>query len=210
MDVYSQVTVLEGSHLNIERELLKRVSAGDPAAFARLMDAYYLPGYQTALKVLRNPELAKDIVQETFLKVWLRRKTLDTVENFGGWLRKVTVNLVYDQVTRARRETNQLSHWAREFNLSPAQEPPASEEIAFEALIDEALILLPSKQREAFVLIKKEGRSREEAAHIQGVSAETIKTNLERAMRSIRAYCLGKLDETSLIVIFSIILENSL
>lgn len=193
-----------------EHELLTRVSASDAAAFAQLMDAFYQPCYQTALQVLRDPVQAKDIVQEAFLKVWLRREKLTTIENFGGWLRTLTVHLVYDHIVRSQKEIAHLSRWVAELGLPHEAEMPGKEEIAFETLIEEALTHLPAKQKEAFILIKKERRSREDAARIQGVSPETIKTNLERAMRAIRAYCLGKLDDTTLFVIFSIILKNSL
>jgi DNA-directed RNA polymerase specialized sigma24 family protein len=56
--------------------------------------------------------------------------------------------------------------------------------------------------------VKQEGYSREQAAKQLGVSVETVKTNLERAMKTIRAYCLGKLDGPSLLVIFSLILKK--
>ncbi len=184
------------------------MSKGDAAAFEVLMDCFYPACYQTALKVLLDADLAKDIVQEVFLKVWLRRSGLNTVENFGGWLRSVTVNQVYDHIKKSNREKGKMSQWSQEFNLLRTDEIPVKEEIELERLIDEAILILPEKQKQAFILIKKEGRSREEAAQIQGVSSETIKTNLERAMRSIRAYCLGKLDETSLFVIFSLIFEK--
>lgn len=193
-----------------EKELLRRVSSGDAAAFERLMNDFYLPCFQTALQVLRDRTQAKDIVQEAFLKVWLRRDRLPDIDNFGGWLRTITTHLIYDHISRSQRETGHLSRWAEALSLPAGKEAPGREEIAFEALIEEALAHLPPKQRETFILIKKEGRKREEAARIQGVSPETIKTNLERAMRSIRAYCLGKLDDRTFFVIFSVILKNYL
>ncbi len=172
------------------------------------MNTHYPVCYQAAMKVLRDPSQAKDIVQEVFLKVWLRRATLPSVENFGGWLRTVTVHRLYDYIARLRREKGHLDQWMGELHLPQAAEMPVREEIPFERLIEQAVSKLPGKQKEAFILIKKEGRSREEAARIQGVSTETIKTNLERAMRSIRAYCLVKLDEIALIVICCMFLKK--
>lgn len=192
-----------------EKELLHQIAADDAEAFEVMLNRYHGPCYETALTILQDEQQAKDIVQEVFLKVWLRRKKLEEVDNFGGWLRRITVNLIYDYIKRAKKEDARRAAWVRDMYL-PETDEATTEEVEFEELINEALERLPAKQKEAFVLIKKEGRSREEAAAIQGVSAETIKTNLERAMRSIRAYCLDRLDDASLTVIFAIIFKNYL
>jgi RNA polymerase sigma-70 factor (ECF subfamily) len=62
----------------------------------------------------------------------------------------------------------------------------------YEQLLQEAVERLPAKQKRTYVLIKKEGLKREQAALILHVSAETVKSNLEQAIRNIKAYCLAK------------------
>jgi RNA polymerase sigma factor (sigma-70 family) len=194
-----------------EKELLQRLSNDDSQAFGILLERHHKVCYQVVKDILQDQALAEDIVQEAFLKVWLRRKKMPEVENFGGWLRAVAVNLVYYHISKSKRDRERSQNWWRDLHLTAGiiQEPTA-EETYFEELLAEAVKKLTPKQLQTFNLVKKQGYSREDAAQLLGVSAETVKTNLERAMKTIRVYCITKIDPTSAMVIFTIIFKKYL
>lgn len=192
-----------------EKELLLRLSNDDGEAFRRLLGDFHQICYRIAVDLIRNEHVAEDIVQEAFLKVWLRRKKMAEVENFGAWLRTVTVNLVYDHITKAKKEKTKAEKWLEGLELSGSlQELPAREETEFETLLQEAIKILSPRQQQTFDLIKRQGYSREEAAALLHLSPETVKYHLELAMKTIRAYCIKRIDPASALVIFSIVFKK--
>src|ERR1700721_819412 len=80
---------------------LKQIAAGDQRAFAELLDHYRPNMRTTTLWITRDAELTKDILQDAFLIVWLKRKDLSAIRNFGGWLFTIRKNLTYNDLKRA-------------------------------------------------------------------------------------------------------------
>ncbi|HSC38527.1 MAG TPA: sigma factor-like helix-turn-helix DNA-binding protein, partial [Chitinophagaceae bacterium] len=78
----------------------------------------------------------------------------------------------------------------------------------YESILRAAVGHLPEKQRQTYRLIKQQGLKREEAARELAVSPETVKYNLEQAMRSIRAYCLAQLDGHPGLLLFILLVRN--
>ncbi|MGX5816841.1 RNA polymerase sigma factor [Chitinophaga lutea] len=186
--------------------LLSRVAAGDTQAFGRLMELYHPVPYQTALRLLDDTWQAEDVVQEIFLKVWLNRDRLGDILNFRAWLITVTTRQVYDHLRSRQRETEQREQWQRELNVPAETEAPS--ELA--ELVHQAKQRLSPKQLTAFSLIKEQGYSRDEAAGIMQISPETVKTHLELAMRSIRAFCLRRLDPGVSALVMALLLKKIL
>jgi len=77
----------------IDQVLLARIASGDHHAFRVLFDLYHNKVYGYAYRFLRSEAQSKEIVQEVFIKIWLRRAELNSINNFGGYLRVVSKNL---------------------------------------------------------------------------------------------------------------------
>lgn len=77
-------------------ELLVRCQAGERAAWDTLVDAYWQRLYGYALRATSNPELAQDLVQETFLRIVQKLHSYDDQGKFEAWLFRILVNLVRD------------------------------------------------------------------------------------------------------------------
>ncbi len=87
-------------------ELLARCQAGDKAAWDTLVDAYWQRLFGYALRATSNAELAKDLVQETFLRIVQRLGKYDDQGKFEAWLFRILVNLVRDHGrSRSRHPT---------------------------------------------------------------------------------------------------------
>lgn len=192
--------------LHSDHDLLARIANDDAEAFQQLLARYQQIAYRITIHLLNDTFLAEDIVQEAFLKVWLRRKKMTEVENFGGWLRKVTSNLVYDHITRSKKEKEKIDALLKQLRVSDAVQAPATpEETEFERLVSEAVHNLPQRQRAVFERVKRNGYTRDEAAKELGISMETVKSHLELAIKSIRAYCMKRMDSLSATIIFTIL-----
>jgi RNA polymerase sigma-70 factor (ECF subfamily) len=88
-------------------ELLVRCQAGDKAAWDALVDAYWQRLFGYALRATSNPELAQDLVQETFLRIVQRLGSYDDQGKFEAWLFRILVNLVRDHGRSLSRHPTQ-------------------------------------------------------------------------------------------------------
>ncbi len=180
-----------------EKELLSRIAKGDEAAFEELFTFYRPRLYTAAFRTVRDVERARDIYQDIFLRVWLKRTTLSTMENFPGWLFTVARNVIYSSLKQSGRNKVGTLDFLIEMAPDPANNPAkALQEKEIQKVYMEAINRLSAKQRETYNLIKGEGLSRMEAAARMNLSPETIKWHLDQATRSIRAYCIKHLDFT--------------
>lgn len=191
-----------------EKILLQKIAENDEFSFSTIFDHYRPVIYTLALRYTGAAWLAEEVVQDTFLKVWLRRSTLPEIENFGGWLYTIAQGLTINAAKKAGREQLNLKEWAQQYNLPEAA--PTVEETEYYGILKEAVDRLPQRQQQVYKLIKQEGLKRGEAAERLQVSEETIKSNLDHAMRSIRAWCIARMDRSSAVVIFLLIFRKYL
>lgn len=175
--------------------LLQQVAAGDTQAFETLFHRYHPAVFTIIARITRSEELAEDLCQDCFLKVWLQRNALPGSDNFSGWLHTVAANLTYDALRKRKADTLRNRVYTEK-----EQQPggfTSTETLLLEkeytALVQMALDTLPDKQKQVFILIKQQGLSREEAAAQLGVAPETVKSNLQAATQKLRAYCIARL-----------------
>lgn len=190
--------------------MLAKTAAGDHQAFAQLLRQYHNIAYRTAMRLTGDNAIAEDVVQEVFLKVWLKRQQLCSVENFRPWIIAIASNTIYDMIRKRDREKDHLSGWIREIEPFSTMTVAMKESSVYEELVAEAVQKLSPKQTEVFQLIKKDGYTRDEAARLMKISPETVKSHLEQAMRTIRAYCIRRLDPKIIVLVASIIRQKYL
>ncbi len=192
-----------------EKELIFRIAEGDEDAFRQVFDHYRSNIYTTILRLTGDAWLAEELMQDTFLKAWLKRSELPALDNFGGWLYTIGERLTLNALRNAERMANQTQDWELQLReISVTEGSRTLEEKEFEELLHSAITRLPERQQQTYRLVRQLGLRREEAARQLGVSPETVKSNLEQAMRSIRAFCLARMDITSGLVIFYLICRS--
>jgi RNA polymerase sigma-70 factor (family 1) len=174
-----------------EKELLLRLENGDQRAFALLMNVYKNNIYTTAIHVVKSAEVAEEVVQDVFMIIWKKRNELKTVDNFPAYLQGIARHTIYhalkniiqqrERKLKGEQEEVLLFHQDTEEWLNTKE---------FQLILQKAVERLPERQRQAFTLIKQEGCTRDEAAERLQISTETVKSNLDEAVRKVRAYCL--------------------
>jgi RNA polymerase sigma-70 factor (family 1) len=186
-----------------ENELLRLVAQGDKTAFECLFSNYHNKIYSIAFELTESSVVAEEIVQDVFLKIWLKRDTLPGIDHFKAYLFTMARNFVFTALKRIARkeaiESNTMQGAPLFYNDTENQ--LLNKE--YTRILEEAIDRLPMQQKQVYNLIKIEGYKREAAATALQLSPETVKTHLAQAMRTIRAYCLAHLDVPIALIILA-------
>ncbi len=148
--------------------------------------------YLLAMKFLKSPELAQELVQDVFLKLWEKRTELDKDRPIEAWLYTVARNKVINQFKKMAREQQKAA--IQTLEAVSATEKADKRLLEGEAyqLLNEAVIRLPEKQRQVYTLSRMEGYSRLEIAEQLQISALTVKTHMSRAVLSVKNFVQSK------------------
>jgi RNA polymerase sigma-70 factor (ECF subfamily) len=163
--------------------LLALVTQGDLAAFETLVERYREPLQRHCRWMLRRHEpVTEDIVQQTFLRLWISVQRGDEIEHLRAWLYRASSNLATDTIRRARSsaELSDDVHGAES-----AHDQAERRADAFGAL--KLLAHLPDRQREAIVQTAIQGRSYAEVSRQLGVSEGAVTQLVHRGRLSMRA-----------------------
>lgn len=171
-----------------EPELLLRLSNGEQEAYRQLFDLYWNQVYAIGLKLSKSPELAKDMAQETFIKIWNHRGSLPEVTNFRSFLFTISRNLVIDHLRRKVFTTGNEDYLAAYFSDDASTPQEAVEYKDLEQLMNRAINHLPPQLQQVFRLSRFEGLSHAEIAMRMNITRITSKSYMVRALYSIRKY----------------------
>jgi len=147
--------------------------------------------YKYALSIVFDVELAKDIVQEVFIKVWTKRGELHNINNKEAWCVRITRNLALDKLKAANRKNVDLTYAVNHF-VGDANPAIQTEEKDLMASIYAAMKDLSPQQKEIFRLRDLLGYTNKEIKELLELSDSQVKVNLYRARQKIKAK-LGKL-----------------
>ncbi len=166
---------------SLAQELSLSAAAEPAERLGSLFDAHHRRLHRLALRLLDDPEDARDLVQETFLRAARAMTRVPAAEPAAeAWLVRVAVNLCRD---RHRRRAVRRAHAA----AMPREVAADDEEGARLArwVVRAALLALPPKRRAIVVLHEIEGRSAVEIASLLGTRAVTVRWHLSRARREL-------------------------
>ena len=176
-----------------DEELMERLVCRDLWAFRTLYDRYGNLVYSAALRIVRDAQIAEDMVQEIFLRIW--RKPDSYVSHrgrFATWLTSVTRNRAVDEIrSRGRRfryETASPEEHERELPAPERNDPALTAELADQRrLILAALAQIPSEQRQIIELAYFGGLTQQEIADRLCQPLGTVKTRIRLGMQKLRA-----------------------
>jgi len=171
-------------------ELIGQCLRNEGGAFRRLVEEYQRYVFSLAFRVLHDEDDARDVVQETFVRVWKHLHAYDRQMRFTTWLYTITVNLAYDQLKSNTRKRRWIlsSESVESPNSGGATEEEkniVNRDLATK--IKELAGNLPPKQRMVFVLRDLQDLTVDEVAKVLSMSTSAVKTNLCYARRFIRA-----------------------
>ena len=166
-----------------DASLLGLVQRGDEHAMAALFDRYSKVVYSVALRVLRDPASAEDVLQEIFMQIWRSPEGfIATRGSLGGWLAVVSRNRSIDALRR-KRPSEQVD----EIGLaSPYNLADEAERNMMIGKAREVIHLLPVEQRKTLEMPFFDGLTHSEIAEMTGDPLGTVKTRIRSALLTLR------------------------
>lgn len=192
-----------------QKELIRLLNRGEEAAFNELYKTYIKPVYQKILFIVKEEEVAEELSQDLFVKIWQKRKEIDPEKSFKSFLYTVAHNLVYDylrKVARDKQLLNRLMVNAVDYYLHTEEAFHARET---QKVLTEAIEKLPPQGKQVFTLCKLEGKSYEEVSRLMGITVATVNSHMVKSSRFVKEYLYRNLDADLLmtIVVTSVLLH---
>ncbi|MBL7752790.1 MAG: RNA polymerase sigma-70 factor [Chitinophagaceae bacterium] len=185
-----------------EFKLLTLLSEGSEYAFQVIYDRYRNRIFHVAIQYLKSPTLGQEVVQDVFLKLWFERGHIRTDLPVEGWLYTVARNNILNRLKKISNEWKALHLLSyKPFQSSPAWEKAETAEYA--EMLQQAIEGLPDQQKRIFHLSRHENLTYGQIAEKLGISTETVKTHLRRALRHIRDHFSDKGVQLPLLLLFS-------
>ena len=173
--------------------LMRLVAEGDTSAFEKVIERHQALVAGTAARMLGSNSDVEDIAQQVFIRVWKSARRYVPRAKFTTWLLKITRNLVFNELRRAKRRAQvplQSEPGIEELPLKDETNPAPDASLLegeLQRAIEEAIMQLPESQRMALVLRRYEQLSYEEIAEVLDLSVPAVKSVLFRARTELRS-----------------------
>lgn len=171
-----------------EKLLVSELKNHNEKAFRKLFDLYYQDIYVYSISLLKYKEYAEGNVQEVFLKVWLYRENLNLELSFKSYLFTIARNQAFNFLNKAANDvvlkeeifyTSQKSHDHGDYSIREAD---------CKKLKKQAIKQLSPKRKLIFKMSRKQGKTYEEISQELGISVNTVKNQMSKALESLRQY----------------------
>lgn len=172
--------------LHTEKELVKKLKEGDSFAFEVLFYKYRNKVKGFAVKIVPTQVDPEEIVQEVFVKLWLKKESIDPTKDFQAYLFMIAKNLVLDHLKSAVNRRlyfvgEQIQHDLL-MDETEENQPVEDMEARLQKLIDQ----IPERRREIFFLSRFEGLSYRQIAERLNISENTVDSQIRNALAFLR------------------------
>lgn len=180
------ITTVPGASVDpsdADQQIIASVLAGNRDAFSVLIHRYSDPLYRHALGMTGSPDVAEDILQQSFIKAY--NHLAEVRGRFDAWVFRIVANGCKDWLKNIRR-----THVSYEEDDQPSNYATPDENLDRSELrkdLDRALSTLNASLREAFVMKHVEGRSYEEMSDMLGATVGALKMRVHRAREALHA-----------------------
>lgn len=163
-------------------ETINQAIAGDELAFAKIYDNYFSFVYSVCIRILRSPELAEDLTQETFLQIFKKLKSFAGHSKLSTWVYQIAFNQCLMFLRKNKRKIKGESLDDIDNNFQPAIANNFDEKILLESCISQ----LADGFRNVFVLNVIHGYEHSEVGEILGICEGTSKSQAHKARQKMR------------------------
>ncbi|MGB7061795.1 MAG: sigma-70 family RNA polymerase sigma factor [Candidatus Zixiibacteriota bacterium] len=174
--------------------LIEKALAGNEAAYGLLLRRHKDAIYRMIVRIVRNHEEARDLVQETFMKAFGSLSTYKCQYRFTTWLYRIAANSCIDYLRKRRlvsisldqpleTKDGQVTIEVADWTYNPEQDLTARQK---SVSIDAAIDSLPKKYREVILYRHKQDKSYEEIAQILNIPVGTVKARIFRARELLK------------------------
>jgi RNA polymerase sigma-70 factor (ECF subfamily) len=168
-----------------DAELMARLAAGEMSALGELARKHQARILELAFRTLGAWDLAEDIAQETFLRVYQAAKSYKPTARFTTWLYRIVINLCLDEQRKRAKAAMPLEPEIYEQLPASNGNPAEKQEIA--AFVKAAIYALPERQQLAVVLHRYNGLNHAEISEATGWTQSAVESLLVRAYANLRS-----------------------
>jgi RNA polymerase sigma-70 factor, ECF subfamily len=187
-------------HRTIDDLLFRQIREGDERSFEMLFKKYYASLSSYAMVFVRFEDLARELVHETFIKIWERRDNIVIESSFKSYIYRSVHNNCINFLKKSRQlsikqETVRAEILKQhEINMHHFDQEGIDRLLSddFETVFSRGLDALPDQCREIFNLCRDDKLSYQEVADRLGISVNTVKTQMKRALSKLRDHFLLK------------------
>jgi len=184
-------TQITGARVNTPEgggtDLVRAAQAGDTRAFEQIYREHVGRIYALCLRMVGDAQHAQVLTQDAFVRAWEKLGTYRGEGNFGGWLHRLTANLVIED----RRQAARSAAWFTSMENVGEQAGAPARSVEDAVSLERAIATLPPGARAAFVLHDIEGYRHREIAQLIGVAVPTVRAQLHRARSLLRQTLQG-------------------
>lgn len=181
-----------------EKILLNRLAEGDQAAFRTLYDQHRDKLFYYVLKITGSRQIAEDLLQEVFVKLWLDRAVMGEVRSFSAWMFRMIRNKTINVLRRQAHESQILAAITVQQQEGDNNTADTLRFNETQKVLQEAIGQLPPQQQLVYRLQREHGLKNEEIALHLNISPLTVKKHIAQAARSIR----GMMQQYSTVSLF--------
>ena len=167
----------------LDRDVVERARSGDQEAFADLVHQVSDTLLGVARRILRDPGLAEDVLQNALLTIWRKLPHLRDADRFEGWAFRILVHACYADAPRNRRWASTI----RVLHTDVASDVDDIQKVSDRDELERAFRRLPLDQRAVFVLHHHVGLPLVAVAETLGIPDGTARSRLHYATRALRA-----------------------
>ncbi len=171
-------------------DIVNGLKKGDNKSFKLIYELHERKLFAFIMGYTKNDAQTKDIIQETFIRLWNKRETLDPENSIKSYLFKTAYNIYIDKLRKKESELKMLDGWKYKRILDTIDEDEETRRIRIEK-VRIAIDNLPKRCKEIFLLCKYEGFKYEEISEILDISTKTVQAQMVKAYKSIREDIMG-------------------
>jgi RNA polymerase sigma-70 factor (family 1) len=183
---------VSAEQLHNEKELLIRIADGDEAAFAELFHFYTARLHLHVASLVKSAPIAEEIIQETFLRVWMNRDKLPGIEFPRAWIFSIASNICFNHLRQQLRKEKHLRVLASRAEDSQNEIPVLTELKEIKTAIHDAVDHLSGQRRLIWLLYREQGLRQSEIASQLNISVSTVKNTIAQSLEFIRKHMRDK------------------
>jgi len=187
-----KVSIFVSMH-RLEKDIMERIRNGDKCAFESLFNAYYSKLFNYAEEILKDHVMAEEVVEETFVRVWENREQIHIQTSLQSYLFRSVYNRCLNHIKHGKvKEKHRLlfqHHTGMEgYDANYSFDFPLMRLINkdLDKLVQAAIDKLPEQCRNIFMMSRYEDMKHEKIAEKLGISKNTVKTQIARALTRLR------------------------
>ena len=180
---------------------IESLRKGDQKAFEEVYNHYSAQVYRLAFRFLKDKAQSEEIVQETFIKLWINREKLDSEGNLWLYLYVIAKRLSLNALRKISQSEELFTQLL--LNIKEAHNHTEDEILAsdMEKFTESVLSKLPNQQQTIFRMSRVEGMTHQQIAEKLGISPNTVKNHMVEALKAIK----NQLKKTDLIYFIALL-----